>query len=331
MIDDLTPALDRLVGSTDAIQSAVGYVVDADGATRCASIGVPTNATFRIASSTKTFTADAVLRLAEQGELSLDDPVIGHLPVDRTAELDLAGISIRHLLGHTSGLPDMDGEWFMNELFVNPSRQWSPWEKIELSVNGATPRGPIGSPARYCDVGYILLAMLIEHVTHRPLASNFRTLLKFDELNLPTIHLELLEPVPSSAGPRVRHRVGETDVTDVHASCDLWGAGGLVSDARDLAEWWRALFGGRIFDDKRTLDQMLTVTPEPSANRDMGLGLYRRAIAGHDIWAHGGYWGSYPVHDSTTGVTAVLMLDQCLDEAGPGLGFAVAEVLGMFA
>jgi D-alanyl-D-alanine carboxypeptidase len=211
----------------------------------------------------------------------------------------------------------MDGDEFMTELYTDPQKVWTPWEKIERSLVGRDRTGPPGPPARYSDVGYVVAAMVIEAATNAPLHLAFRRYLAFEDLGLDVIHLEWLEPTPRGAGPRVRHLVDERDVTDIHPSCDLWGAGGLVSDARDLARWWHALFAGQIFDDPASLQTMLTTTPEPDAGRDMGLGIYRRTIDGQDIWAHGGYWGAYPLHNQTTGITAVVLINQCLDHAGP--------------
>ena len=70
-----------------------------------------TAAPFRIASVTKTFTAAAILRLAENGKLTLDDPIGQHLSSYTVALLrhggyDVSAIGVRNLLQHTSGLHD---------------------------------------------------------------------------------------------------------------------------------------------------------------------------------------------------------------------------------
>ena len=324
------------VESCPSLPGCVGFVIGSDGRRRASAAGVADletrrpmteDATFRIASSTKTFTAATVLRLTEEGALDLDDAARRFLEDDRVQRLDLADVTLRHLLQHTSGLPDMDGDVFMSELFAQPHKRWTPWEKIERSLTSGPRTGPVGPPARYCDVGYVIAAMVIEAVAGVPLHQAFRQLLHFDRLRLRSLHVEELEPTPSTAGPRVRHYVADRDVSDIHPSCDLWGAGGLISDAHDLAEWWHALFAGQIFDDENTLRIMLTTVPEPTAGRDMGLGLYRRTIDGHEIWAHGGWWGTYPFHDRTTGTTGALLMNQALDHVGPRLAETVLQVL----
>ncbi|MHB8449296.1 MAG: serine hydrolase domain-containing protein [Mycobacteriales bacterium] len=277
------------------------------------------DATFRLASSTKTFTAAVTLRLAEEGGLTVEDKIGKFLSTDLVQRLGLADISLRHLMQHTSGLTDMDGAEFMRTLAHEPTKRWTPWEKIERGLASGARTGPVGPPARYCDVGYQLLAMVIEAATSQPLHRVFRQLLRFDELGLSSIYVEQLEQPPIDGGPRVRHYIDTWDVTEIDPSCDLWGAGGLVANGRDLAEWWNALFSGEIFADERVLQSMLATVPEPSAGREMGLGIYRRYIDDQELWAHGGAWGTYPVHNRTTGITAAIMLNQSLDHAGPHL------------
>ncbi len=233
----LRDVLDRVPHAT----GAVAYGITSDGARSHAALGVAdprdgrrmtTDATFRIASSTKTFTAATVLRLHERGDLEIDDLVGRFLTreiVDRMSVIDGVSygpqITVRHLLTHTAGLAEVDGESFLDVLFSQPDKRWTPWEKIELCIGAGSPSFVPGAEAKYCDVGYVILAMIVERVAAVPLALAFRSLLRFEELRLTSIHLESLEPVPSGAGPRVRHFMRDRDVTDIDPSCDLWGGG----------------------------------------------------------------------------------------------------------
>lgn len=328
MVASIEDEAERFLTQSPAVPGCVVYRVDQTGARSVAAAGwadaehtrpMTVDATFRIASSTKTFTAAAVLRLAEQGAIVIDDPIGRFLNADLVERLGLRDISFRHLMQHTSGLTDMDGPEFMRTLAREPAKRWTPWEKIERGLASGARTGPIGPPARYCDVGYQLLAMVIEAATSQPLHEVFRRLLRFKELGLSSLHVEQLEQPPTVGGPRVRHYIDAWDVTDIDPSCDLWGAGGLVSNAHDLAVWWHALFAGAIFANDRMLQTMLATVPEPSASREMGLGIYRRLVDDQELWAHGGAWGTYPVHNRTTGITAAIMLNQSLDHAGPHL------------
>lgn len=134
---------------------------------------------FHIASSTKLYTAAIVLRLAEQGRLELDAPLGTLLPDSLLAGLHTLkgrewgpGITVRHLLSQTSGLPDYfsgrasDGTRLEHDLMEGRDRGWTAAEAIDLS-RGMKPPFPPGQPGRalYSDTNYQLLGLVIERVT----------------------------------------------------------------------------------------------------------------------------------------------------------------------
>jgi D-alanyl-D-alanine carboxypeptidase len=80
------------------------------------------------------------------------------------------------------------------------------------------------------------------------------------------------------------------DTYSFDPSMDLYGAGGLVSNAADLAHFARALLRGEVFDQPTTLDTMLE---EPdSAPPGAAMGLFREEIYGTTCWSHQGFWGT---------------------------------------
>lgn len=113
---------------------------------------------FRIASVSKQFTAMCIMILEERGKLDYDDDFQKYLP-----ELKYEGITIRHLLWHTSGMPDyvelMDELWDPNEYYVNddvlklmskhlPEKYFEPGEKYEYSNTGYVLLASIGASVR---------------------------------------------------------------------------------------------------------------------------------------------------------------------------------------
>lgn len=117
---------------------------------------------FGIASLTKTFTAILMLQLAEKGILELDDPVRSHLPgvVIERSDIGSPPVTIRHLLAHTSGMPD-----------YGPS--------VVTAIRGdrvylREQRYPAGYHYAYSNRGYVLLKYLIETVTGQSYADNLR-------------------------------------------------------------------------------------------------------------------------------------------------------------
>lgn len=113
---------------------------------------------FELASVSKPITALGIVRLQQQGKLNWDDPIANWIP-----ELPYPGITVRHLLSHTSGLPD-----YM-ELFANK------WDPMHYAYNEDVLRmliehqpEPLFAPNEswlYSNTGYILLAILIERIS----------------------------------------------------------------------------------------------------------------------------------------------------------------------
>ena len=283
------------------------------------------NSTFRTASSTKTFTAAATLRLWEQGRVALDDRLDAFLPGELIERLNIVDkrsygsqIAIRHLLQHTCGIREPDNEEYLEVVFQDPKKRWTPIEQIELAIEGGAPYNRPGTEARYSNTGYIILAIIIEQASELPLAQAFRSLLRFDGLGLDSIHLETLEAVPPAAGLRVRQYLGDQDVTDLDASIDLFGGGGLVSNARDLAGFWRALFEGRVFDSSATLDEMCRTVPGPEEGVEFGLGVFKEDVGSSWVWSHTGFWGSFAVHDPDSGMTIAGATNQAASRVPKG-------------
>ena len=122
---------------------------------------------FRMASNTKPVVATAVMLLAQDGKLSVDDPVGKHLPAFNNEKC--RGIRIRHLLSHTSGLR-------IKSLFMQPlmkaSKVHPDAPNLQLEVNRFTEVGPEHKPGttfRYNNPGYNTLGALVEKVSGMPL------------------------------------------------------------------------------------------------------------------------------------------------------------------
>jgi len=292
------------------------------------------NVTFRIASVTKTFTAAAMLRLHEQGLLDLEAPIAGFLPPELVNRLSIidgenhgAEITVEQLLQHTAGLRDPDSARYVERMMREPRRRWTPREQIEQAVQSGPPYNRPGAAARYSNTGYIVASLLIEEVSGAPLAEAFRSLLRFDDLHLATVHLESLEAVPEQAGERMVQYFGDYDIAALDASIDLYGGGGLVSDARNLCGFWRALFGGHVFDAQTTLERMCTTVPGPDRDVGVGLGLFRHRLNGHDVWLHTGFWGIIVFHAPDLHLSVAAATNQAASHLPHGALFELGRAL----
>jgi D-alanyl-D-alanine carboxypeptidase len=262
----------------------------------------------RIASNTKTFLAAATLRLWEEGRLGLDDPLSKHLSHDHSGVLtadgyDLDAMTIRHLLTHTSGLYDYaDRDLFVQAILADPTHRWTPEEQIGLAMEWGDPYGAPGEVYRYSDTGYVVLGLVLESAYGKPLASVLRELLEFERLGMDDTWLETLEDPPAGASDRAHQYMGELDTYDWDPSLDLYGGGGLVSTADDMAAFMRALFTGGVYRDAATADTMLTTVDGVGQGPDLsGMpmvpGRYRMGVEVRDrggiaLYMHTGFWGT---------------------------------------
>jgi D-alanyl-D-alanine carboxypeptidase len=275
---------------------------------------------FRIASNTKTFVAAAAMRLVELGVFGLDDVIVHLVPSDIRSVLahryDLAAITVRMLLQHTSGIASHDAgshdgsSPFLDAVRVDPTQCWTALEQIAFSVEHFSPTDSPGASVRYTDTGYVVLGQLLEHVTGATLASVVRELCRLDVLGLTSTWWERIESAPSPMPPRARVQMNAEDWESVDCSIDLHGGGGLVSSVRDLTTWWRALFHDEIVQPG-TLAQMLSpLAPSEESHGDAGLGVFSRSVAGTRWWTHSGYWGSIVLHDPTENLTVTAFRNQ---------------------
>jgi D-alanyl-D-alanine carboxypeptidase len=151
-----------VVGISDPVR---GNHLQAYGTADTAGTPMTTDVHYRIASVTKTFTAQAVLRLADQGRLSLDDHLEEYVPdIPHGDE-----ITLRHLLGMRGGVYNfVADEGFMARYVADPLLPgWSPYDALEIIRAHADEADPPDQATVYSDSEYVLLGLVIERVTGR--------------------------------------------------------------------------------------------------------------------------------------------------------------------
>jgi D-alanyl-D-alanine carboxypeptidase len=253
--------------------------------------------TFRIASNTKTYVAAAVLRLVEMGHLGLEDSLSQHITAEQNGLLRSDGyntdvITVAQLLSHTAGLGDhTDDPRYAERIEADPQHRWSAEEQLRLLVEWRDPVGEPGEKHKYSDTGYIVLGTIIERITGRSLSTAVRDLLDYDGLGLKVTHWEYMEAAPALAGPRAHQYYGEQDVTSWHASFDLYGGGGIITDCRELTLFMRMLLKGSVFVHESTLANMTTRGVLPYR-----LGLMVLECNGRLAFGHQGFWNTFAFH-----------------------------------
>ena len=236
---------------------------------------------FRIGSITKMFTAVVILQMAEEGVLTLDDPLALWLP-EVAEQLPFGDeITLQHLLAHTSGLfnvveheayyADLFSEMVVDETTGDVSLDCvhrDPNETLARYVYGKDAQFEPGTQWRYSNTNYTLLGMIIEAASAMPLANAYQTYI-YEPLGMRSTYLDCYEEARiETVHGYTGFGEGMTDVTALHESVG-WSAGGLVSTAPDLVTFARGLFGGSLFSKPESLDLM--TTPAPNSTNGLGI------------------------------------------------------------
>jgi D-alanyl-D-alanine carboxypeptidase len=335
-------ALQALVNTTANELMVPGYMVllrtpqgeftAASGTTKLGDERLPDVDThFRIASVTKTMTAAATLLLAQEGKLHLDDPVSKYL----TGVPNGDHITVAQLLEMRSGLYSFtDAPEISTSLDNDPTREWTPQELLDIAFKRPPNFAP-GAEYEYSNTNYVLLGLIIEQLEGKPLAAVFEDRL-FGPLEM---NDTMLPPAASSAIPEpfshgylygssstmmfgsppytpemeAEAKAGTLqpkDYTDVNHSFAA-APGGVISTAKDLATWMKALGSGKVFNaeyQRLWQDSAQIIDPSNSYNW-YGYGIDQLRWGSNSVDLHGGQTPGYnteAAYDPTNDMTLVV-------------------------
>jgi D-alanyl-D-alanine carboxypeptidase len=190
---------------------------------------------FKIASLTKVATAAGIVHLSQEGKLSLDDPISRFLPQTPPIAQD---VLVRHLLHHTSGLPD----WSMDDAQEALGESFTTDQAVEYYFSMVEKlHAEPGQVWAYNNAGYFLLGAIIEELTGMDYDEYLRHTF-FQPLGLPSIH----HCPPASNALATGYHVMDGEFTEARPSNLrlLGAAGGLCSNIADLLSWQVALTHG---------------------------------------------------------------------------------------
>jgi D-alanyl-D-alanine carboxypeptidase len=254
---------------------------------------------FRIASITKTFVSTAILRLKDQGQLSLDAPlsqfVAGVPNGDR--------ISIAQLLDMTAGVYDFTGDdAFLKAYTEDPELPFATSDFLAI-IHRHDPLFAPGARAQYDDSNYFLLGLVAEAVTQQPLARVIQ-----DEVLDPLGMSETSYPTtPAMPSPFTRGYVSESDgsLRDVTTSnpAVAGGAGAMISTLHDQKIWARALATGALLEPStQELRLQTRVLQSGPVTVSYGMGIANiNGFIGHNGGIFGYSTATFylPSHDAT--------------------------------
>lgn len=211
------------------------------------SVPVTDSTVFEIGSISKQFVSAAVMLLVEEHRLGLDDPIHQYLPYLPSEWL---GVTVRHLLTHTSGIPDYE-EIATYDIY---GFRLTPEEVIRLAHSRPMDFAP-GEGWYYSNTGYFLLSMIVERVEGRRLGQVLRARI-FEPLGMGQTRMADPEAIiPHRASGYWVNKVGELINRRPTETSSTLGAGGILSSAHDLMKWDEALYGDQLLsaESKETM------------------------------------------------------------------------------
>lgn len=267
-------------------------------------------------STAKSMTAALILELVEQGKLQLDDTlskVTSHYKRGKLSQLvsqypDLKPMTLRQLLNHTSGVPQsINTQRYKDQFKKNRQYYWSSEALVQLAMQQPVYFKP-GTPNAwsYTNTDYILLGLVVEAVTGLSIAENYQIL--WDKAHLHNLYYAQDGVIPQQALPKLAKGYlpltqgiesaspfkdlpilkipGKKEIL-AYSLCNSYnsnapGAGGVIINSVDLAQWYRALFQNNLLTGN-SIKEMLTSVRNARVN-DSGYGL---GVAIHKIPDYG--------------------------------------------
>ncbi len=258
------------------------------------------NSVFRLGSVSKQFTAMGIMLLKEAGKLSYDQDIREFIP-----ELPYTGITIRHLLNHTSGLPDyariMDAHWKPDLAYDNPERFISGNEDILKMLCAYKP--PVhfkpGEKWEYSNTGYNLLATIISRASGTPFNEYLQEHIFIPAEMYSTSVYKYIpgfdEQMPNRVfGFGVKFNGTDLFSTDSHYLNAAYGEGGIYSTLEDLMKWDKILYTDELVSTQAIEEAFSRGILNNGDKTDYGFGWFI-AISpnGKKVVKHMGGWAGF--------------------------------------
>jgi D-alanyl-D-alanine carboxypeptidase len=262
-----------LNGKVDYVR-AYGYAnLESKGAAR-------TDMRYCIGSISKQFTSTAILMLAEERKLSIDDPVSKYVPgLTRGNE-----VSIRALLSMTSGYQDFWPQDYVPPMMlkpVTPEAILTRWARIPLDFDP-------GSRWQYSNTNYTIAGLIAEKVSGMPLMSFLRKQI-FNPLQMKTVtSMDITKDTPSDPVGYLKYALGPPRKAPKEGKGWMLAAGELAMTASDLALWDIGIIEQKLLKPASYQQLETEVLLRSGVGTHYGLGLEVAMEQGRRILSHGG-------------------------------------------
>lgn len=239
----------KIFGTSYAIKKDSSYWIGASG-------NISSDQNYFIASTTKLFTTAIILHLKQEGKLNLDDKISTYLDTTILNGLHIYKgkdysneLTIKHLLAHTSGLPDYfqnkgaNGKSLEDEIVGGNDQFWT----FEQAMERTKAIKPLFAPgtknkAHYSDANFQLLGKIIENITKKSYSTNcIDLIIKPLNLSKTYLYLDYTDTTPKTLYYKL-------NPLHIPKSMTSFGAdGGMVSNSADMLIFIEAFFTGKLF------------------------------------------------------------------------------------
>ena len=233
---------------------------------------------YQIASNSKQFLAALILKLRDEGKLSLDDHVSKYLSGISGGDM----ITIRQLLSHTAGLRDY---WPQDYMFSDMTKPVTPQEILKRWASAPLDYTP-GTRWQYSNTGFVVAGLIAEKVGNAPLWQQLEDTF-FKPLNMHPLNIDDTNKPGFPQGYH-RYALGPVEAATPPAPGWLWAAGELSMTASDLARWDIARLNREILPKKDWAEQEAPIILTDGTDTGYGLGVSSGEANGRRFINHGG-------------------------------------------
>ena len=246
---------------------------------------------FRIASTSKQFTAACVVLLEEEGKLGLDDDVRKHIP--ELPEYKQT-VTLRHMLHHISGLPEYLSLLNKNGAFVDALDFFDEKKALQAMAEAPELIFPVGEKYRYTNSNFFLMSVVVERVSGMTLAEYARKNM-FVPLGMKNtrFHDDVTEIVKNRATGYSRRRNGPLRIDET--TLEIVGDGGIFTTIEDMYLWDQNFYENRLGKGGTNLTEKMQTRGILNNGKsiDYALGLSVRTYQGQPRISHGGGWKGF--------------------------------------
>ena len=235
---------------------------------------------YRLGSITKQFTALAIMQLAEQGKLSVDDDLTKFLPDYPTAGHK---VTVHHLLNHTSGIQS----YTIQPDFRKVTRQDLSHEELLARFKDKPFDFEPGAKWQYNNSGYYLLGMIIEKVSGKSYGDYLEEHV-FRPLNMSATRYGHMRSIIPHRAAGYRLEDGQLANDDAMSMNPPGAAGALVSNVLDLIKWHQALEAGDLLSSSSYETMYRATKLADGSTHPYGYGWGLGELGGHRKLSHGG-------------------------------------------